>query len=835
MSRSNVLIDSDKKYDDIMNNYGNKYSLLQFIPPTDPIPTIDIGYMGKNPDSDNPMIPMKLLNNQLHTPESCKMSAAIQFSDMKYTEQKRLDNGSITKTPGLAFTIANGYSNGDVKYFLNHNNHDARAKGVATNFESLAKATNNSGFINTLSPDSAGMGHRFSIEWYGVFIPDKSGSWNFEISSDDMCYVWIGNKAVHIYDETTADIHIIGPQTTPVSRQTLYELIKGDICPIRIQYSNSNTSQKFNLFITHPDNPSKTDSYNLLYSLSEERQLMYYSLVQSTAGIDRFKCYVTEPTSSETNDKLKALIRQPPSQVENSHDDIEVVDVWSLISDISKLPLHGKTYLKFAEPYYSNPSSQQLNLYDGETNGVIQKLYDTNDLNPLIPSNPSVPNVNYFLHLRADTPETISVNVSKIGNSEGIRVVKEIFKGTFDDAVSNPQWSQESIDANTADALAVLSPPIPPNMDREGSQDIIKYVPPGSQEKTFLYSMFDGKSKFKLHINNIGNLVLSYTRKKSPLKAMDGSTIYTSSNESNRFLYYVNTDPHLNKMFYADDLSKNMTFIPYNSNLLQPNGKYIEWGASEPGNTNGKRIIDNPTNNVDVCKSACNNENTCDYFFHSQINKQCILGTNDTGNIFPSQYPELNMNNQADSRLYVKDKFLKKGIRSKTVTTEHDYTKYEYYSNSDQGIDSTSKVGVQSNPEYKDWLNGQNRFLWGVKESFDTQDCTLDPQGCISNIENKKIKPLIEKSAEYSHSVNQIKQSNTDIGSKINHYKQLRTDISNNPIYSFHDTSIDKPKNLLDGMKDDINEMLLQENNMYIAGSIATFTLVVVGILLLNE
>jgi hypothetical protein len=60
----------------------------------------------------------------------------------------------------------------------------------------------------------------------------------------------------------------------------------------------------------------------------------------------------------------------------------------------------------------------------------------------------------------------------------------------------------------------------------------------------------------------------------------------------------------------------------------------------------------------------------------------------------------------------------------------------------------------------------------------------------------------------------------------------LRTDLSNDPSYKFNTTDISKEKTLLDGRQDDINEMLLQENNMYITGAIATLSLIIAGIMI---
>lgn len=847
MSVSNGLIESDKKYYDTVNKIKDNYSLLQFLPSNAAIYSKDFGYTGKDPHSENPLIPMELLSNQLHTPESCKMSAAFRFSNLKYKKQKELDNGTITKTPGLKFTIVKDYSNGNPKYFLDPQKKidNVKATGFATNFDNLSTATNKNGFINTLNPDAYGVGHNFSIEWYGVCIPDKIGNWIFEISSEDSCYVWIGDKAVHLYNYNNANLRISRPQSSKVTKQLeIKDFIKGRIYPIRIQYSNRNTRHTFNLSITPPDNLTQKNKYDILYSLSEEHPVMYYSLVKpnNVAIPNQYQCYVTNPTLSETNDKLRNV-----KLSKNMKKTIEIVDVWSLIPNINQLPSHGKTYLQFSIPLTVDnkppppPTQQQLNLYDGETKAIIQTVYDTNDsIQPRDP--PQEPNKPYYFLYLDESGNNISLKVMQYGLGYGMSMVRELFKGTFEDAVSNPEWRNMVNEYNSPSGLAFMfQPPHPETKEKMRIFDKIEYVPPGSNKYTSLISL--DKSKFKLHINSLGNLVLSYTRKKSILKAEDGYTVYTR--DSNRFLYYLNTEEKMNKMFYMDDLSKNLSFIPYNSNRLQPNGQYIDMGTSVPGSGNGETVIDNSRNLLDYCKTQCNERAECHYFFKSNLNNQpqCILGTNNTENIFPSNYQGLNFN-QADSRLYVKDKSIKKNseiervIPNKPIVAKNDYTKYVYYSNNHKMIDASARLGIYSNKEYKNWdINLQKKLLWGENasrvEPFDTQDCTLDPQGCIYNIEHKKIKPLIEISSEYSKSVNKIIQGNEIIENKIDQYKVLRTDLSNNPLYSYNDTKVDKQKTMLDGMNDDVNEMLLQENNMYIAGSMTVFTLVVVGIIMM--
>ena len=115
--------------------------------------------------------------------------------------------------------------------------------------------------------------------------------------------------------------------------------------------------------------------------------------------------------------------------------------------------------------------------------------------------------------------------------------------------------------------------------------------------------------------------------------------------------------------------------------------------------------------------------------------------------------------------------------------------------------------------------------------TYDNIDCSLDPKGCVANIEQNKINPLIDISKDYSYKVNTITQNNKDIQTKITNYNTMRTDMSNNPLYLFNNSDL-KKETLLDGMNDDVNELMLQENNMYIVGTIATISLLIASIMI---
>ena len=76
--------------------------------------------------------------------------------------------------------------------------------------------------------------------WGGYFIPDETGVWDFQLTSDDAAFMWIGNPAVSAYGNGFANAFISLPGTHPAETKTNSISLKANqIYPFRIQYGNS--------------------------------------------------------------------------------------------------------------------------------------------------------------------------------------------------------------------------------------------------------------------------------------------------------------------------------------------------------------------------------------------------------------------------------------------------------------------------------------------------------------------------------------------------------------------------------------------------------------------
>jgi hypothetical protein len=117
---------------------------------------------------------------------------------------------------------------------------------------------------------SSDLGGKTSFSWTGYFIPDFTGEWQFQISSDDASYLWIGNDAIVNYQSNpgSALIRNGGIHTERLVAAKIY-LIKDKIYPLRIQYGNDTNAAVFKFKFMDPSNAVwQTDFSTLLWRSS---------------------------------------------------------------------------------------------------------------------------------------------------------------------------------------------------------------------------------------------------------------------------------------------------------------------------------------------------------------------------------------------------------------------------------------------------------------------------------------------------------------------------------------------------------------------------------------
>jgi len=205
-------------------------------------------------------------------------------------------------TYGLEFKIYSGYYNNNVNYFTANTTLPYYVRGLSSGnaytFENMTTATN--GLL------SSGDTSQISIEWFGVFIPPDitGGFYGFEIVSDDICKMWIGNNALPgNYNINNTAITITSIGGTAESSPSFYNYNLP--IPIRIQYGNNagamNISLRFkettyapygyvysipgkNVFMPYNANPKFTPFSQRYLSYNPGKQLLTSSNILINSG-----------------------------------------------------------------------------------------------------------------------------------------------------------------------------------------------------------------------------------------------------------------------------------------------------------------------------------------------------------------------------------------------------------------------------------------------------------------------------------------------------------------------------------------------------------------------
>jgi hypothetical protein len=233
------------------------------------------------------------------TIDKCLLNAQKMNTNMKWEEENLIHSNSMVKQSGLSIIekSSGGHMEEDVQFFK-----DTVAKGYINDFNIEIKA-------NT------------SIDLFGYFVPDITGTWSFSLLNTDIAQLWITNDRA-LYDYTTKNANINSDTVlNNNSKNFSIELKKNKYYPIRIQIGNltsqSNINPILNVISPTRDLISKNSSnHNYFVSLLYNGQpymkkLLYFGLVQSDQNRKEnkklFQCvFVNQNTQNyDTIKKLK--------------------------------------------------------------------------------------------------------------------------------------------------------------------------------------------------------------------------------------------------------------------------------------------------------------------------------------------------------------------------------------------------------------------------------------------------------------------------------------------------------------------------------------------------
>jgi hypothetical protein len=774
--------------DAIIANF-NSQTLAKYIPTVNGnvITSTPVGYVIKDENKNVPF-QMDLLSNNLYTHTACKLELATRFSDIIYKEQEEIKGNTIITKPGLNYKVFDGYFNDDPTYFVNNT---PLYQGISTTI-TLPTIQTKSEYV--------------SVEWFGYVIPKTGDSITFGIEGDDACYLWIGNKAINDYSNENADVKNGGLHGMVNETKIQIFLNPGELYPIRIQYGQNAGGKGFTLTI------NGAQTYDILYTLTKndiiyKQKQQYYALVEDTpekTAMGLFKCYITNmDTYPETENAIQNL-NSTSSTTLTDDVEFEIIKRWGTGNPGS----------------YAKVDSTGFHLYD--STGVktpIQTIFSKTD------------SKNYWVEL-ATYGDNVVINI----NVDTTILSPVPFSKNYSNSVACRKWKN----------------------DKERNRRIY-YLPPGGviNENNYLIS---NNFKYKLSISKEGQLVLLRAKLIPKWKKVDSNSIeFIYSNANFRYLYNFRCNPRMNKMYYVDKANNQLNFIPYNSKFLTSTGNFSEFSSYVPQTISSENTTKGDST---YCKNSCNSNTLCSavYSYKSEnVNKcQYVFTSNENvmqSNLFNYIQPNSSI---TSSTLYIKDKQIKMsgniGINGPSLSSEDGYKTYSAYTIGPSM--TTAPVGLEDTPDYKQLANEECEILNGKGNCeqpqpqqtqgfqgfegftpYNPADCAnySDAGGCKKFIQTYKIDPLIKTATDYSKALQKMEANNTTFTNNLTSYNTTYDDLSKNSVYQFraeHTDFNNTKKSLLETANDDLDELLIQQNNMYIIGTITTATLLITAILL---
>lgn len=145
-------------------------------------------------------------------------------------------SGCISMYAGSTGTFTVG--NNDLNYNIYTAYHNDNPEFVAT--------VTKSGSVKSISDINVGTNKNiltttqtaYTVIWTGYFLPDYTGTWTFNLSSDDGSYLWLGPTALANYMKSNSLINNGGSHGIQLVSSNI-DLIAGTYYPIRIMTGNS--------------------------------------------------------------------------------------------------------------------------------------------------------------------------------------------------------------------------------------------------------------------------------------------------------------------------------------------------------------------------------------------------------------------------------------------------------------------------------------------------------------------------------------------------------------------------------------------------------------------
>jgi len=795
-----------------VDNIPKTYGFVYFKPTPSNIQTTDIKKCyAKNEYTNQTGLEMKLISdvlkapNALHTRETCKFNAGLLQKKQKETEQYRISQ--LSKNPGLVYKVVEGYFSDNITHF--EDSQSIIKDGISQDLTSIKSATD--GFIT----NTTGSRKQFSVEWNGFFIPTQTGNWKFGINSGDSAFLWIGDDAINDYTKSNSFVNNNGIHSVQYKENSGY-FIKDKIYPIRIQYGQNNNGGDFQLKAIGPDgSPAKHES--ILMNIKNpdgtmfEKKMIYYALVDSddngnSAKNGLFNCYVNEVASNSYSD-IKGESKY------------SYKTVWELFNTRNQSQnIHPGNYLFMDASnniFIQNDSTHFSQMIASLTSGQI-KLGDDG---------------NFF----AEATLGGWTNISNIDPQSD---------------VTNTEWKDYKLKYNIKESFVF----------KQNST-----IACNNAAKTILIS---NNNRYKLEFNQYGNLIIKTSKFGCTGKNSDtnGEFKYTSQTDNiggnNYYLYRVDTDETADNYYLANNDLKTLKQISNTNDILRPSTSYTKYDNYYPANLNNFQKTDKD------CNTVCDEDASCKHYY--SIKKADGNGCIIEKERLPKQFlPKPLFNNNFTSTLYIKNmntNFDENDKRNKApMSAVIDYRPYSEYKilNSNiskgekySGFDEPILTQLKKNDAYigtgasKDgfenygYQNSQQVGTYYGNQQLVNGQINGNAITLPTAINEYQIKPLRKIADDYSTLQSKINQNAVDLSNNISKITNqggtgmrdlLMADSAGQNLYDFSGNTFNyrnRKPTVTDALNEDIKTMILQENYIYILGTLTTATLLIAAVYL---
>jgi len=673
--------------------------------------------------------PCKIEN--IHSPDTCKLNAGMMDAQKNF---ERLNTGGNTSKyiKGLNFTVFVGSMRDRYDSFFS-SNPQKLASGVSTDFNNLGAETHrfiveNAGaghsyVPNSKKPDPLGW-TGFTIEWTGFFKPPKAGVYRFSMESDDSSILWIDDGANNPITVGTHNVHVDnrGGHGMRKISDPPYQAYDTNYHPIRIRYEEGYGGYGFIFKIL--DSTGKDIANTSLFSANPD-MFTYYSLIRNINNLNLYDCYITGSNYNiQKSQGRKYLYRQLISF--SSYNGVSFgPNCYLAVGDDGTLQMYSATKdIDFdkKEPRNENHKEYLCSLNDDAT-WPKAKYIDGKKFRQ---------DISY--RFQGDGNFIATYNGSGVflswqnwlGLDGGSELYQKLVikKESYTDKTTGIVYGPLQTSAFTIHPNESTSTYSAQNLLRR--RNIIVHKNNPFNKTGMNYAMISDGGNFKLRLTEQGALTMIYAIPGCLSVKNNGEDVnYTQGDQGSLAFYQVNADPKMNHTFLYDSVQKTLDYVDTNkySKMYVYNSSpdYTEYkDIYIPANFKTSNVFGNysqGTLSKSECKSTCDLNANCGYFYHSNINgsNNCYIDKSSGSNKYqftPSSdisgsMPDFISKNP--SSLFVKEKTVKV---SQNLATNNDINQV---------------IVDYSDPDYANATTAYDSYTFGNKYGDITQGVVIDP------------------------------------------------------------------------------------------------------------